>query len=319
MASLIQNAIMEIKRYITQHQRRRIINRLLKERGDSWIRSKPKMGISSCLIGEPVRFDGGHKRNRFITDTLGRFFEWLPVCPEVECGLSTPRESMHLEGNPKSPRLVTSRSHLDHTERMMSWAKKRVQELENEDLCAFIFKSNSPSSGIEKVRIYHKNGSPQKIGIGVFARAFMEHFPLLPVEDDEHLNDPHLRENFIERIFCLKRHRELLKSDGSVGDLVSFHTEHKMLLMAHSPQLNQKLGRLVAQANRQNHKELFKQYRELMLKVLKGKATIKKNSNVLLHMMGFLKKQLTADDLKIAIIRHQEIEKSSWDKAFDKV
>jgi uncharacterized protein YbgA (DUF1722 family)/uncharacterized protein YbbK (DUF523 family) len=254
------------------------------------------VGISTCLLGEPVRFDGGHKRDRYITDTLGRHFEWVPVCPEVECGLPVPRESMHLEGDPESPRLVTSRTGVDHTPKMTTWIKKRLAKLEREKLCGFIFKSNSPSSGMERVRVYDSGGIPHKVGSGLFAKAFMERFPLLPVEEEGRLCDPHLRENFIERIFCLTRYREFLEADGSVHGLIDFHTDDKMLLLAHNPQLYRQLGQLVAHAKDFRRDELIARYQELMLATLKTKATTAKNTNVLHHMMGFLKKQLTGDE-----------------------
>ncbi|MGZ3559068.1 MAG: DUF523 domain-containing protein, partial [Thermodesulfobacteriota bacterium] len=169
---------------------------------------KIKLGVSTCLLGENVRYDGGHKLDRFLTNTLGQYFDYVPICPEVECGLPVPRESMHLEGNPDSPHLVTSYTKQDMTNRMVRWASKRVAELQTEDLCGFIFKSNSPSSGMERIRVYNEKGIAAKKGVGIFARIFMDHFPLLPVEDEGRLHDPELRENFIERIFALKRWRE---------------------------------------------------------------------------------------------------------------
>lgn len=247
-------------------------------------------------MGEPVRYDGGHKRDRFITETLGRFFDWAPVCPEVECGLPIPRESMHLEGNPESPRLVTTRTHVDHTDRMLNWAGGRLRQIEKEDLCGFIFKSDSPSSGMERVRVYGKNSVPAKVGAGIFARAFMEHFPLLPVEEEGRLHDPSLRENFIERVFCLKRYRDFLNSDGTVGGLVGFHADHKMILMAHSPALLRDLGRLAAHAKEGKRREIVASYEASMLKALKLIATTKKNTNVLMHMLGFLKEHLSGDE-----------------------
>ena len=167
--------------------------------------SLPKLGISHCLLGENVRYDGGHKLNRFLRDTLGPFVEWVPVCPEVECGMPVPRESMHLEGTPESPRLVTTRSKQDKTEQMISWGRKRLQELQKENLCGFIWKSRSPSSGMRDIKIYSEKGHPVSKGAGVFAKLFMEHFPLMPVEDDGRLNDDPLRENFIERLFIYQR------------------------------------------------------------------------------------------------------------------
>ncbi len=257
---------------------------------------KIKLGISTCLLGENVRYDGGHRLDRFLRDTLGRYVEYVPVCPEVECGLPVPRESMHLEGDPESPRLVTSKTKQDMTERMVSWAKRRVAELEKEDLCGFIFKSDSPSSGMERVRVYNEKGMPVKKGVGMFARIFMEHFPLLPVEDEGRLHDPKLRENFIERLFTLKRWREVLAEKPSLGALVNFHTRHKLLILSHSPRHYQIMGRLVAQAKKIPAKDLFRQYQTLLMEALKLKTTPKKNANVLMHMMGYFKEQLSSDE-----------------------
>jgi len=257
---------------------------------------KIKLGVSACLLGEPVRYDGGHKLDPFLTDTLGQYVQYVPVCPEVECGLPVPRESMHLEGNPDSPRLITSRTKQDMTERMVPWGKKRVVELEGEDLCGFIFKSHSPSSGMERVRVYNEKGMPVKKGIGMFARIFMEHFPLLPVEDEGRLHDPMLRENFIERIFTSKRWREVLTRKENLGNLVDFHTKHKLLILSHSPKHYQTMGKLVAKAKGLLIKELYQQYQTILMEALELRTTPKKNANVLQHMMGYFKEQLSADE-----------------------
>jgi uncharacterized protein YbbK (DUF523 family) len=182
---------------------------------------KIRLGISACLLGETVRYDGGHKLDRFLTDTLGHYVQYVPVCPEVESGLGVPREPMHLEGNPDSPRLITSTTKRDMTETMVRWAKRRVAEMEEEDLCGFIFKSDSPSSGMVRVRVYNEEGRSIKKGIGLFAKIFMEHFPLLPVEDDGRLHDPKLRENFIERIFTFRRWREVISTKDHRGRVTS--------------------------------------------------------------------------------------------------
>jgi uncharacterized protein YbgA (DUF1722 family)/uncharacterized protein YbbK (DUF523 family) len=254
---------------------------------------RPPVGISTCLLGERVRYDGGHKRDRFLTDTVGPFVEWVPVCPEVECGLPTPRESMHLEGDPDSPRLVTTRTHVDHTDRMLRWAEQKLDELKGMDLCGFIFKTNSPSSGMRSIRVYDANGVPRKVGVGLFARAFMSRFPLLPVEDEGRLHDPGLRENFIERLFALKRYRD---AERSVGGLVDFHTRHKMQLMAHSQKQLEEMGRLVARAREVPPEELFPAYEERLMTALMHKATPRTNANVLMHMLGFFKDELSADE-----------------------
>lgn len=257
---------------------------------------KIRLGISTCLLGENVRYDGGHKLDRFLTDTLGQYVEYVPVCPEVECGLPIPRESMHLEGDPESPRLVTSRTKQDMTERMVTWAKKRVVELEKEGLCGFIFKSDSPSSGMERVRVYNKKGMPVKKGVGMFARIFMDHFPLLPAEDEGRLHDPELRENFIERIFALKRWREVLLKKESRGNVVDFHTKHKLLILSHGPKHYQIMGKFVAKAKEIPTKELYQQYQNILMEALQLKTTPKKNANVLMHMMGYFREQLSSDE-----------------------
>ena len=259
---------------------------------------KIRLGISACLLGEPVRFDGGHQWDRFITDTLGQYVEFVPVCPEAECGLGVPREAMRLVGDPDAPRLVTVRTKVDLTDRMVTWARKRVRELEREDLRGFIFKSKSPSSGMERVRVYSETapGSPVLRGVGMFARVFMEHFPLLPVEEEGRLHDLALRENFIERIFVYQRWRELMAANAGLGGLVAFHTRHKLLIMAHSPNHYRELGRLVARAKEVPAQELYEHYQSRLMEALRLKATPKKNTNVLQHLMGYFKKDLTADE-----------------------
>jgi len=257
---------------------------------------KINLGISTCLLGENVRYDGGHKLDRFLTDTLRQYVEYVPVCPEVECGLGVPRESMHLEGNPDSPRLVTIRTKQDMTDCMVQWAQKRVVQLEKKDLCGFIFKSDSPSSGMERIRVYNEKGIPVKKGVGIFTRIFMDHFSLLPVEDEGRLHDPELRENFIERIFTLKRWREVLGKKESRGNVVDFHTKHKLLILSHSPKYYQMMGKLVAQAKNLPLKELYREYQTLLMESLGLKTTPKKNANILQHMMGYFKEQLSSDE-----------------------
>jgi len=255
-----------------------------------------RLGISMCLLGENVRYDGGHKLDRFLTDTLGQYVEYVPVCPEVELGLGTPREALRLVGNPESPRLVTSRTHQDLTDRMTKWADNRVAELEKEDLCGFIFKSNSPSSGMERVKVYTDQGMPVKKGSGVFARVFMEHFPLVPVEDEGRLHDPKLRENFVERIFASKRWRETLAEGRTMGNLVTFHTAHKLLLLSHSPAHHRTMGKLVAGGKQRSPEKLHREYETLLMEALTLKTTQKKNVNVLQHMLGYFKRQLSTDE-----------------------
>jgi uncharacterized protein YbgA (DUF1722 family)/uncharacterized protein YbbK (DUF523 family) len=255
-----------------------------------------RLGISMCLLGENVRYDGAHKLDRFLTGTLGQFVSYVPVCPEVECGLGIPRESLRLVGDPEAPRLVTTRTSIDHTEQMVAWAKKRVRELEKEELYGFIFKSKSPSSGMERVRVYNEKGMPAKNGVGVFARIFMEHFPLIPVEDEGRLHDPVLRENFIQRLFTLKRWRETLEKKRSLGNLVDFHSRHKLLILSHSNKHYRIMGKVVATGKGAPLNALYKHYETLLMEALTLKATTRKNTNVLHHLMGYFKKQLTPDE-----------------------
>ncbi|MCG6908958.1 MAG: DUF523 and DUF1722 domain-containing protein [Deltaproteobacteria bacterium] len=257
---------------------------------------KVRVGISSCLLGKPVRWNAGHKLDKYLTNTLGQFVEYVPVCPEVEVGLGVPRESMRLVGDPENPRLITFKSKTDHTDRMVRWARKRVKALEKENLCGFIFKSDSPSSGMVRVKVYSEKGMPSKVGVGIFAREFMRRFPSIPVEDDGRLNNPQIRENFIMRIFTMQRWRECLTGRKSVGKLVDFHTRNKLLLLSHSQKHYRMMGKLVAQGKRLPIQDLFQQYQELLLDTLKLQTTIKKNINVLQHIMGYFKKQLSADE-----------------------
>jgi uncharacterized protein YbgA (DUF1722 family)/uncharacterized protein YbbK (DUF523 family) len=257
--------------------------------------SKIKLGLSACLAGEKVRYDGGHRGDRFITDTLGQYVEFVTVCPEVECGLGVPREPMRLVGRPEAPRLLTVRTKQDHTQRLLNWARQRVEELARDDLDGFIFKAKSPSSGRARVKVYNERGVPSATGVGLFARIFMARFPLLPVEDEGRLHDPEIRENFLERLFFQRRWRELLASQPDLGDLVAFHTRHKLQFLAHSPEHYRQMGRLVAQVRELPVPELLAAYQGLALAALRLKATVSKNANVLYHLLGYFKKQLSGD------------------------
>jgi uncharacterized protein YbgA (DUF1722 family)/uncharacterized protein YbbK (DUF523 family) len=259
---------------------------------------KITIGISACLLGEKVRYDGGHKLDRYITDTLGPYFEWVRVCPEVECGLPVPREAMHLIGDPVSPRLVTIGSGVDHTDGMKKWAGDRLREFEKEDLCGFIFRSKSPSSGIGGVKVYTSSGMPSNTGMGIFGGAFMRYFPLVPVIDDGRMHNPSLRENFIEQVFVYQRWKEFLKNRTRIRDLIAFHTNLKLLILSHSPKHYAALGRLVAQARRYQPDALYSEYIRILMEGLRLLATTKKNTNVLLHIAGYFKRQLPSEDKK---------------------
>ncbi|MGA7276454.1 MAG: DUF523 and DUF1722 domain-containing protein [Desulfocapsaceae bacterium] len=253
-----------------------------------------RLGVSGCLLGQKVRYDGGHQHDRFLTDTLGHYVEYVPVCPEVECGLMIPREAMRLVGDPADPRLVTRRSGKDYTDQMKNWAALRVQELALEQLDGFVFKRMSPSSGMARVKVYSEKGMPSNNGVGIFARSFIDHFPHLPVEEDGRLNDPVLRENFIQRIFVHKRWREMVATAKSRGGLVDFHTSHKLLLLSHSEKEFREMGRLVAQGKEFSIEELFRRYEKLLMSALGKKSTVKKHTNVLSHIFGYFKNDLSA-------------------------
>jgi len=255
-----------------------------------------RLWISRCLLGDEVRFDGGHKRDHFLTDVFGRYVEWVPICPEVEAGLGTPREAMRLVGDPNRPRLITIKSGRDHTDALCKMTADRLDSLEALDLSGYIFKKDSPSCGVERVRIYNQHGMPSRNGIGIFARAFIKRFPLIPVEEEGRLCDPSLRENFIERIFCYHRYLDLVGRGVTRQAVVRFHTIHKFLLLAHSQPHYQVLGRLVGRADQYRTKELAAKYGELFMKALAVRATARKHVNVLHHILGYFKNRLEAED-----------------------
>lgn len=257
---------------------------------------KIKLGISTCLLGELVRYDGQHKLDSYLRDTLGEYMEYVSVCPEVEMGLSIPREALHLFGDPENPRLVTVKTNVDHTEGMSTWAQKRLRELEAENLCGYILKKKSPSCGMERVKVYNKKGVPGHDGVGLYAAALKARFPLLPVEEEGRLHDPELRINFIERIFTFQRWRELLAEGHKLGNLVMFHAQHKYLLHSHSETHARQMGKIVAGDTDLTLTERFEQYETLLLKAMSLKATRSKHVNVLQHMLGYFKKDLSADE-----------------------
>jgi len=254
-----------------------------------------RLGISTCLLGLPVRYDGGHKLDHYLRDTLGHYIDFVPVCPEVECGFGVPREAMRLVGEADEPKLMTIRTKVDLTDRMAAWASRRVRELEEERLCGFIFKSGSPSSGMERVKVYNEKGTGVKNGVGLFARAFMDHFPDVPVEEEGRLHDPVLRENFIERIFTYYRWNSLIHQEiPGIRTVLSFHTKNKLLILSHSTKHYQEMGRLVAGGKDMSAGELIRRYGSLLMAAMGLKATAKKNTNVLMHMMGYFKKELSS-------------------------
>lgn len=254
-----------------------------------------RIGISSCLLGQKVRYDGGDKHDSFINGTLARFFKFMPICPEVAIGLGVPREPIRLLGDPAHPRAVGVRNEeLDITEPLTDFSRKMAHELAGA-ISGYILKSKSPSCGMERVKLYC-NGVPSKQGVGLYARELMREQPLLPVEEEGRLGDPVLRENFIERVFAYRRWQELAASGLSAEKLVAFHTAHKLALMAHSPEHYRLLGRLVAEAGSRPLDVLAEEYIRGFMETLKQRATRKRHANVLMHLMGYLKKQLDSAD-----------------------
>ncbi|HMS82997.1 MAG TPA: DUF523 and DUF1722 domain-containing protein [Nitrospira sp.] len=251
-----------------------------------------RLGISRCLLGDEIRFDGGHKQDRFLTDVLGCYVEWVSVCPEVEAGLGVPREAMRLVGNPRHPRLMTVTSKDDHTLAMETTIEERLDSLGKLNLSGFVFKRGSPSCGLERVRVYTAQGMPSHSASGIFAKAFRNEFPLIPVEEEGRLCDPSLRENFIERVFCYRRLQDLLQNGLNRQELIRFHTIHKYLLLSHSPQQYKTLGQLVAQAECYRPKDLTVKYADLFMKTLAVRATVSKHVNVLQHIVGHFKKRM---------------------------
>jgi uncharacterized protein YbgA (DUF1722 family)/uncharacterized protein YbbK (DUF523 family) len=256
---------------------------------------KPKLGISSCLLGNKVRFDGGHKRDLFLTKGLGEYVEWVIVCPELESGMGIPRESVRLVGNPAAPEMIAERSGKNWTAVMNEFAAQRTRQLSKLDLSGFVFKKNSPSCGMERVKVYSK-GMPSRQGRGLFAATLMNQLPLLPCEEEGRLSDLALRENFIERVFAYHRWQSATSDKKSIGALVAFHTKHKFLLLAHSETDYRRLGRIVAAAKQTPLSQVYRQYGSVFMQALAVHATAKKHANVLDHMVGYFSKQLSSNE-----------------------
>ncbi|WP_419785488.1 YbgA family protein [Pseudodesulfovibrio sp.] len=257
---------------------------------------RPRLGIARCLLGEEVRYDGTHKLDRYLRDTLGQFVEWVPVCPEVECGMSVPREAIRLAGDPENPLLVGRKSGADWTTTMLDWAKVRLEELNRLNLDGYVFQFGSPTCGMSRVKVYSGKGAATRSGIGMWGRMVMDRFPLLPFEDDGRLRDPAIRENFISRLFTLRRWREAMGPQATPGKLVDFHSRHKLLVMAHSVDRYRSLGKLVATAGTDPLEQVCKNYLEGLLAALTLKPTPGKHANVLQHAMGYFKKELTPEE-----------------------
>jgi uncharacterized protein YbgA (DUF1722 family)/uncharacterized protein YbbK (DUF523 family) len=259
---------------------------------------RPRIGISACLLGDPVRFDAGHKRDGFLVETVGPHVEWIRVCPEVEAGFGTPRDPMRLVAGASRTgdgvRLIVIRTGEDVTTTLRHYSIARADELAGANLSGYVLKKGSPSCGMERVRVY-RGGVAQRTGRGLFADALIARLPNLPVEEEGRLSDPRLRENFIERVFAYRRLRALFDRRWTMADLVAFHTAHKLTLMAHAPAAYARLGRLVAGAAAHPRAALASAYQTQFMQALATVATPKRHANVLQHMLGYFKTSLDAD------------------------
>jgi len=251
-----------------------------------------RIGVSACVLGQEVRFNGGHKRSRFVSDELGSHVEFVPVCPEVEMGLSVPRETLRLVRTPNGKtRLMANKSGTDHTERMQTFAERKVKELEDADLCGFIVQKGSPSCGMERVKAYPPGvGMPLRVERGLFTQELMRRHPRLPVEEDGRLNDPILREHFLVRVFAYRRLRDLFAGDWQASDLIAFHSREKLLVLAHADY--RPLGRLVANRGDLTLQEWGNRYREMFLDALAKPRSTGKHVNVLQHVAGYFRQGL---------------------------
>jgi uncharacterized protein YbbK (DUF523 family) len=230
--------------------------------------SRIRIGVSACLLGDEVRYDGGHKRDPFLADVLGPLVEWVKVCPEVEVGMGTPRESIRLTDVDGRIRLLTVTTGIDHTAAMTAYASRRADALAGADLCGYVLKTDSPSCGMTQVKVYGGKGPPSRSGVGIFAAALLARFPQLPIEEEGGLVEARRRENFIERVFAYRRLRDLFESSWTVADLVRFHAAHELALLAHSPQAHGDLGRLVAGATTIDRETIQARYSAGFMEVL---------------------------------------------------
>ena len=255
-----------------------------------------KLGISSCLLGTMCRYDGGHSRDRFITDMLSDYFEFVPYCPEKMI-FTTPREAIRQVRINDEVRVRTSAGNVDVTQKLEDISKELSNEIQNDDLCGFILKSKSPTCGMERVKVYpSEKGMSEKNGIGVFTQQIKEKYPLLPLEEEGRLEDAWLRENFLMQIFSYKNIFEFLKIKPSMNELVEFHTSYKYMIYAKSHQSYKELGRIVANHDKKNVEIVLDDYKQAFLKAISLKGSISNTYNVLLHLYGYFKKEINKDE-----------------------
>ena len=256
------------------------------------------VGVSSCLLGAKVRFDAGHKKSDFVTDVMSDYVKFVSVCPEVEIGMGTPREAVRLVGSEESPEMLGVKSGISWTIKMNNYSDSRIKKADMKKLSGYILKSKSPSCGMERVKVYTEKGMPSHSGSGLFAKALMSAYPYLPIEEEGRLQDKTIRENFIIRLFAYNRLKQLFKEPFSRKKIIQFHTEHKYLLMSHSVKHYKLIGQLVAKISECNPTAFKEEYLRLFMDALKNQATAKKHTNVLMHILGYLKKNLTTDEKK---------------------
>ncbi len=260
---------------------------------------KIRLGVSACLLGREVRYDGNHARDDFVVETLAKHVTLIGVCPEDDLGMGTPRETVRLVGDPAAPKMLATHSVKDWTTPMNRWSARRARELGAEDLCGYIFKKNSPSCGVFRVKVYTGEGNRfVRRGRGLFAAEFSRRFPLVPIEDEERLHDAELRENFLERVFAYRRLKDLFQGRWKRGAVIDFHSREKFLLMAHSPVGLKKLDRLTAAIKDLKPAEFRDAYMKAFMEIMALKTTLGKHAKALEKMAGYLSDHLSAAERK---------------------
>ncbi|OAN11546.1 hypothetical protein A3K86_21710 [Photobacterium jeanii] len=251
------------------------------------------VGVSACVMGQKVRFDGGHKRNLFVEEQLVEYFDFQPICPEVGIGLPVPRPTIRLlQRSDGEERLVATKDITkDYTDEMIIFSDKKISGLDN--LCGYVVCAKSPTCGMERVKLYIENGNTVPGGsAGVYTRRLMETMPWLPVEEDGRLQDPFLRENFVFRVFTLNDFYQTMGGEPTRGKLINFHSRYKLVLMAHCPEAYKALGRMVADISNWDIDEFYHEYRLLFMEAIKNRANRRNNTNVLMHLQGYFKRYL---------------------------
>ncbi|MEZ2586064.1 YbgA family protein [Kluyvera intermedia] len=256
--------------------------------------SKPILGISGCLTGATVRFDGGHKRMGFIMDELAEWVSFKPVCPEMAIGLPTPRPALRLVNTTTGDvRLRFSQARdQDMTDQMEHFAEDYLPSAA--DYAGFVVCAKSPSCGMERVRLYDEHGNRgAKAGIGLFTAALQQRYPWLPIEEDGRLHDPVLRENFVARVFALHELNAMREKGLTRGAIIAFHSRYKLHLLAHSQPGYREIGPFIARIHEWDDLEaFFVAYREKLMAILQQPASRKNHTNVLMHIQGYFRKQL---------------------------